>query len=134
MVFVYFSCNFGTMSTQNKIKINQLVNLWPKGAIFVTTYLSNQGYNLDLIKRYRKSQWIDSIGTGALKLNQDNVEWYGAVYAFQKQLELNIHPGGKTALELLGYSHYLSETINKLFLFGLKGETLPTWYKKMIGK
>ncbi|MCP4403625.1 MAG: hypothetical protein GY801_40760 [bacterium] len=37
------------------------------------------------------------------------VDWTGAVYALQAQLSLNVHVGGKTALEIKGYAHYLSD-------------------------
>ncbi len=52
------------------------------------------------------------------------------MYAIQKQLKLSIHPGGKTALQLLGYAHYLSEKLSNLYLFGYREEKLPTWYHK----
>lgn len=117
------------MSTQKVLKINKLIMDWPKGAIYVTKYLYNKGYGLDLLKRYRRSLWLKSIGTGALKLYQDSVDWQGAIYALQKQLNLSIHPGGKTALELSGFAHYLSNKMENLYIFGQRGEKLPRWYQ-----
>ena len=37
----------------------------------------------------------------------DRVDWIGGVYALQQQLRLPIHIGGKTALEMQGYAHFL---------------------------
>ena len=52
------------------------------------------------------------------------------MYALQKQLQLTIHPGGRTALSLLGKAHYLQLGTSKVALFGASGEKLPTWFKK----
>lgn len=116
------------MSTEKILKINKLIMDWPKGTVFVTKYLLDKGYDLNLLKRYRRSLWLKSIGTGALKQYQDNVNWQGAIYALQKQLDLTIHPGGKTALELTGFAHYLSNRMDRIYLFGNRGEKLPRWY------
>lgn len=60
----------------------------------------------------------------------DKVGYEGAIYALQNQLGSTIHPAGKTALSLLGKSHYLEFSAKKLVLFGGKSERLPTWFKK----
>ena len=89
-----------------------------------------QGYSLDLQKRYKRSHWFESIGTGALIRKNDQVEYLGAVYALQTQIGLNIHPGAKTALALLGKSHYLELSATKATLFGGANEKLPLWFKR----
>lgn len=118
------------MSNEIKSKINRLVSQWLKGTPAATTYLKTQGFNLDLLKRYKRSGWIESFGRGAYKLNGDDVEWYGALYTLQKQLGLKIHPGGKTALELKGYAHYLPSGTRDIFLYTPQGLLLPAWFKK----
>lgn len=118
------------MNTENPIKINQLISQWPKGAVFTQKFLSQNGYYHGLVKTYKKSKWIEPIGTGAYKLYGDVVEWYGGLYALQKQLELNIHAGGKTALELKGYAHYLRPGEQVCYLFGAPGEKLPKWFSE----
>ena len=64
-----------------------------------------------------------------ISLNGDKVEWPGALYTLQTQLGLNVHPGGKTALELKGYAHYLPSGKRKIFLYGTQGLILPTWFR-----
>ncbi len=59
----------------------------------------------------------------------DKVELPGALYVLQTQLGLNVHPGGKTPLELKGYAHYLPCGKRKLFLYGTQGLVFPTWFK-----
>lgn len=111
-------------------KINQLINEWPKGSVKLSPELTKKGYPPDLIKIYVKSGWLESIGYGVYKLTGDNVEWYGAIQALQIQKRSSIHPGGKTALILKGYAHYLSNSINRVDLFGNKAGLLPKWFKE----
>jgi len=117
------------MNTEKGSKINQLLQSQPQGVVFLASWLSLNGYSLDLQKRYRKSNWLQSIGTGAMIRTGDPITYEGALYALQQQNNSNIHPGGKTALSLLGKSHYLELQTKKVSLFGGKGENLPSWFQ-----
>ena len=119
-----------SVSNQTKTKINRLISQWPRGTVSTASYLNKLGFSHDLLVRYRKSGWIQSFGRGAYVLYGDKVEWPGAVYALQNHLGLNIHPGGKTALELKGYAHYIPAGKGKVFLYGKPGQVLPTWFKE----
>ncbi|NOQ96858.1 MAG: hypothetical protein GQ561_01710 [Calditrichae bacterium] len=111
-------------------KINQLIKEWPKGTVMTLDYLKQNGINRNLIKRYRRSGWIDNVGRAAYRLAGDNLELAGGLYAVQNQLKLKIHVGARTALELKGYGHYLGPGIRRVFMFGQPGEYLPVWFKK----
>ena len=119
------------MSMRNEIKskINRLISQWPRGTPAAASYLNTKGFSHDLLTKYKQSGWIQSFGRGAYILNGDKVEWPGALYVLQTQLRLNVHPGGKTALELKGYAHYLPSGRRKIFLYGTQGLVLPTWFK-----
>ncbi len=117
------------MSTLKKQKLNQLMNNWLHGTVNTMTEFTKKGYNKDLIKKYKQSKWIESISTGAYKLFNDTIEWYGIINAIQSQLEMTIHPGGKTALMLKGYSHYIMAELKEIYLFGQQNEILPQWVK-----
>ena len=117
------------MNTEKTTKINQLLFSQPSGVVLLSSWLTKQGYNLDLQKSYRKSGWLESMGTGAMIRRNDDVEYEGAIYALQIQLNLNIHIGGKTALSLLGKAHYLDLNPRSVTLFGGAKEKLPTWFK-----
>jgi hypothetical protein len=116
------------MNTGNKTKINQLLNTQPQGTVFLASWLSNNGYSHDLLKVYRRNKWLKSIGIGAMIRYNDQVSYEGGIYALQKQVNLSIHIGGKTALSYLGKSHYLNLSGSKVMLFGSKGEKLPAWF------
>ncbi|WP_159564175.1 type IV toxin-antitoxin system AbiEi family antitoxin [Budvicia diplopodorum] len=118
------------MSTEKLSKINTLLSALPSGIALTSSWLTKQGYSLDLQKKYKESQWFNSIGTGALIRNGDRVDYLGGIYALQSQLGLSIHPGAKTALSLQGKAHYLGLAEKKALLFGTPGEKLPTWFDK----
>jgi Transcriptional regulator, AbiEi antitoxin, Type IV TA system/Transcriptional regulator, AbiEi antitoxin N-terminal domain len=101
----------------------------PYGVVVQSSWLNARGYSLDLQRRYRKSQWLKAIGPGAMVRYGDTVSYEGGIYALQ-QSRLHVHPGGRTALSLLGRAHYLELAPNKVFLFGGKDETLPAWFQK----
>jgi hypothetical protein len=117
------------MTNQTTSKINRLVSQWPRGTPAAASYLNTKGFSHDLLTKYKKSGWLQSFGRGAYVLTGDRVEWLGAVYALQEQLGLNVHPGGKTALELKGYAHYLPSGRRTIFLYATQGLVLPTWFK-----
>jgi hypothetical protein len=118
------------MSTDKRIKINQLLSAHPSGIVYLSSWLVKQGYSLDLQKRYRNSDWLSSIGTGAMIRSGNDVNYEGAIYALQEQAGQFIHPGGKTALSLLGKTHYLELSPKKVIVFGGKDEKLPKWCLK----
>jgi len=118
------------MSTKKRNKINLLLSSRPRGIVFLSSWLTKEGYSLDLQKRYKNSGWFQSIGVGAMIRNGDVVGYEGAIYALQQQLGFNVHSGGKTALALLGKTHYLEFASNKVTIFGGKNEKLPAWFLK----
>lgn len=119
----------GTMSTLESSKINLLLATQPKGIVLLSSWLVENGYSPELQKRYRKSNWLTSIGRGAMIRTGDQVGYLGAIYALQEQAGLSIHPGAKNALLFHGKGHYLEMGRGKVNLFGGKSELLPAWFK-----
>lgn len=118
------------MSTDVGSKINQLLNSQPPGVVLLSSWMVKKGYSHDLQQRYKKSNWLKPVGIGAFVRNNDKVGYEGAIYALQEQSGLTVHPGGRTALSLLGKAHYLELSASRVVLFGGSGEKLPTWFKK----
>ena len=114
------------MGTKNKLK--NLLTQTPTGVVLLTSWLQTQGYSLDLLKRYRTSQWLVSIGRGALIRFGDKVDYLGALYALQVQAGLSVHVGAGQALALLGRGQYLNMSSGRVVLFGQATERLPTWF------
>ena len=118
------------MASDKRNKLNQLISKWPRGTVAVSSYLNDQGFSHELIRTYRNSNWIEPVGRGAFILRGDKVGWPGALYALQTQLNLNVHAGGKTALEMKGLAHYVPPQMHKIFLYGTNFQKLPAWFKK----
>ncbi len=117
------------MATENKTKINKMLSSNPAGVVLLSSWLTSQGYNLDLQKHYKKSGWLESIGTGAVIRDGDTIDYHGGIYALQNQAGLSVHAGGRTALSLQGRAHYIDMTAGRAVLFGGQQEKLPAWFK-----
>jgi len=119
------------MNRQNRSIINNLLRNWPKNTVAVSSWLEGQGVYRQLAGTYVKSDWIERIGQGAFKRADENVDWSGGLYTLQSQLNMSVHPAGKTALQLQGSAHYLPANLKqaKIVLFGSKNEKLPKWFK-----
>jgi hypothetical protein len=128
-VFVYFCTNKCSMNVGNGSKINRLMHIQPPGVVLTSHWLCNQGYSSGLLRTYRSSHWLEAIGNGAMVRVGDSVDYLGAISALQQQLNLSVHPAAKTALALLGKSHYLDMGSKVVHLFGSTAERLPSWFK-----
>lgn len=119
------------MSLLKHNKLNHLLQIWPKGTVATSPWLSRQGIRFDLVARYRKSGWVEPVGHGAFQRVGDKVSWCGALYSLQTQLGLSTHVAGKSALALLGKAHFvpLGDREN-IVLFSASGERLPAWFLK----
>jgi len=99
------------------IKLRRLLSNWPRGTLRLTKELERSGIGRQLLASYKESGWVESFDHGVYKLAGDSPDWRGAVYALQQLGELTIHPGGKTALALKGYSHYVGTGNETSFLY-----------------
>jgi len=117
------------MMRRSGTKINKLLQSWPPGTVAVQSWLERQGVTRQLADAYCRTGWLDRVGRGAYVRTGDRVEWAGALYAVQTQLGLPVHAGGKTALQLHGYVHFLPLGKGQpVTLFANPGTKLPTWF------
>jgi hypothetical protein len=118
------------MTTSKETKINKMLRTNPPGIVLISSWLTSRGYNLNLQKHYKKSGWLESIGTGALKRKGDKVDYLGGLYALQEQEGLSVHVAGRTALSMLNRAQYIDFGMGRAVLMGGTKETLPLWFKK----
>lgn len=124
------------MSSHNPSKINQLLKHWPKGTVAVQVWLEKQHIYRQLAERYQQSGWIKRIGPGAYIQDGDKVDWTGALYTLQVELEMKIHIAAITALEMQGFAHFLplgKGHIAWLFKDSQEKRNLPHWFQKQFG-
>jgi len=118
------------MDIQNRTKLNHLLLNWPRDTVFIQAELAKNQISRQLAVTYQKSSWLKRIGHGAFIRADDKVDWMGAIYAIQQQLNLPIYPAGKTALQLQGYAHFVPLGSNyPIWLLGQPGNKLPRWFK-----
>ena len=117
------------MSLKKRGKLNQLLRNWPAGTVYTSHWLVRHGIPRDLLLKYRQGGWVESIGHGAVARSGDKVDWTGGLWAIQNQLELDIHVGAKTALEMRGYAHFVPSGKDYLiYLVGPLNQKLPGWF------
>lgn len=113
----------------NGSKINQMLQQLPNGSVLLASWLKDQGYSYELQQRYRKSEWLTSIGGGAMIRTGEKLSLAGAIYALQHHTGIKIHIGGRTALGLQGYAHYIELERKETLLFAEHGVKLPAWVR-----
>lgn len=117
------------MTRNNITKSNLLLRLAPRGAVLSSRWLRSHDISSKLAWWYTQSGLLERLSDSAYKLAGDHVGWEGVLYALQQQYDFKIHAGGKTALQLLGKSHYLATNFTKqpVQLFSTQGVRLPKW-------
>ncbi len=112
----------------NQSKVRKLVQDYPKGLVLLSSWLVANGYSYELQQRYRKNGWLRLIGKGAMLKLDDPFLLSGALSTLQTQANINIHYGGRSALELQGKSHYLRLASPIATLFAPGQTRIPAWF------
>jgi hypothetical protein len=117
------------MATNNETKLKKLLSMHQPGSILLASWLKDNGISRDLQQHYLKSEWLETVGTGAFKYPSDRINWQGALYTIQTQTTLKVHLGAVAALALQGYAHYLRLGAETVFLFSPPKTNLPAWFR-----
>ncbi|MCB1828533.1 MAG: type IV toxin-antitoxin system AbiEi family antitoxin domain-containing protein [Coxiellaceae bacterium] len=105
------------------------MKLAPKDSVLTTLWLLDHGVSHKLAWWYVKSGWFERIAEGAYCFSGAKISWASAIVAIQQQCRLPIYPGGKTALQLLGKSHFINMELKSIQLFADRKSRIPTWLK-----
>ena len=117
------------MTRSRRNKLNHLVTAIPPGVVLTLPWLAPQGVSAKPPWGDVKSHWLDRVGEGAYQKPGDTVTWMGALSALQHQLQLPLHIGGRTALELLGQTHFIPlGGIQQVILFATTNVRVPRWF------
>lgn len=118
------------MSTLKGNKLNRLQSLLPEGLLADASWLHGRGYSSDLLRRYRKSGWLEQPARGVYRRPGGKLLWQQVVISLQNLLRVPVIPGGRTALELHGFSHYVAaQELREVHLYG--ESPLPGWVGKL---
>ncbi len=108
----------------------QLDELLPYGMVATKKWLSSQGLSRHALDNALKSKKLEALATGVYTRAKVLVSWQCVVSSLQRISDKPIHVGGLTALELLGFAHYLSKS--KTQTVHLYSEVkLPAWVSQL---
>jgi hypothetical protein len=93
-------------STQ-ELSSESLEKILPEGLVINRAWLNAQGVSRPSIDYYLRSGRLEAVARGAYRRPGPALKWEHLVYSLQ-ELGYPIHVGGRAALELQGYTHYLS--------------------------
>ena len=126
------------MGIQIQEKLNSLQRSLPEGLIVDAAWLEKNGYSRALRKKYVARGWLDQVVRGVYRrpvpkmpvdAAQESLRWQAVVISLQKLLGRPYTVGGRTALELQGFAHYLSGHHREIHLYGA-GKP-PGWLRKL---
>jgi hypothetical protein len=101
----------------------------PGGMPVSMEHLKGFAISRQLAHYYVQSGWLQSLGGGYYLRVGDHLTEKGAVAALQDN-GVKVHIGGKSALALKGFTHYLSLGEETLTLYGHKTRKLPEWFEQ----
>lgn len=123
------------MTRTSDRKINYFLLLSPSGVVLTTAWLEKQGVSAKLAWWYVQSGLLERLGMKAYKKAGDVILWAGVVSALQNQLQLPLHVGGKTALQLLGRAHFVPmQGVKTVELFSTLNAQIPRWVENKIAQ
>lgn len=118
------------MTEQKHSKLNQLERTLPEGLLVDSGWMERNGYSTSLRSQYVSAGWLTQPVRGTYKRPLGDLTWQKVVVSLQTLLEQSLVVGGRTALELHGFSHYLSASgPSTVHLYGR--DPPPNWLAKL---
>ena len=113
-------------------KINQILLEWLPHDVHSAHWLAERGVRRGLLQFHLKNGVLERIAPGIYKRAGEVADWAGVVRLLQEELARNVHVSGRTALELVGRSHF-SNMSNRpsIFLATYSPKKLPVWLKQI---
>lgn len=106
-------------------QINKLDRLLPEGLIVDTTWLNENGYYNSLRNKYVASGWLERVARRVYRRPRGELDWQLVVLSLQTLLDYQLVIGGRTALNMQGYEHYVSQAQREVHLYGVTKP--PAW-------
>jgi len=113
------------MAKPSQTKLNWLHHHLPDGLLVDAAWLGAQGFSTSLRSQYVARKWLDQPARRVYRRAPAKLTWQQVVISLQTLLGCPLVVGGRTALELQGYAHYLSQDLTSVYLYGPKRP--PAW-------
>ena len=117
------------MAIQISNKLNQLERLLPQGLLTDAAWMEKNGYSRALRHQYVNAGWLEQPARSVYRRPWGELSWEQVVISLQTLMAYPISIGGRTALELQGYAHYLPQSQKDIHLYSDKA--LPAWLHKL---
>ncbi len=118
-----------SVAKHNDSKINQLSHQLPEGLLVDAAWMERQGYSRSLRSHYVSAGWLGQPTHRVYRRGNAPLGWEFVVISLQNLLGLPLIVGGRTALQVQGFSHYLTQQVREVHLYG--AVPLPTWVEKL---
>ncbi len=118
-----------SMTKQNDTKLKWLTHNLPDGLLVDASWLTRHGYSTSLRSQYVAAGWLEQPARGVYRRPGGPLTWEHVVISLQMLLKRPFTVGGRTALELQGYGHYLRQETREVHLYG--PEHLPSWLEAL---
>jgi hypothetical protein len=111
-------------------KLNQLERTLPEGLLVDSDWMTRHGYSTSLRSQYVAAGWLVQPARGTFKRPLGTLTWQKVIISLQTLMERPLTVGGRTALELQGFAHYLRPTGPAIiYLYGPHAP--PGWVFKL---
>jgi hypothetical protein len=109
------------MRAKRAALLNRLVHELPERYVVDAAWLSRLGLSASSIRDYVERGWLERVGSRLYRRPEPGdggpVRWEIATLSLQTLLEVPVHVGGMTALELAGYWHYAPLGRRRVWLY-----------------
>lgn len=92
-------------------------------------WLRRHEYSTSLVAKYVAAGWLEKPAGRVYRRPRGALTWQQVVISLQVMLQLPVSLGGRTALELQGFGHYLSSSVRDVHLYST--EPLPKWLSEL---
>jgi len=115
------------VATQTEGKLNWLLRALPEGLVVDAQWLARHGFSTSLRSHYVAAGWLEQPARRVYRRPAGPLAWQHVVVSLQTLLRQVATVGARTALELQGYAHYISQKQMEIQLYG--PGPLPGWVK-----
>ena len=113
------------MAKQTAPSINWIERHLPEGIIVDSSWLTRAGFSSSLRTQYVSAGWLEQPARRVYRRPRGSLDWQQVVISIQTLLGHDLLIGGRTALEMHGFAHYLRSTDKPVYIYGPNPP--PTW-------
>jgi hypothetical protein len=106
------------MGEQRYTRLNRLEHKLPEGLLVDAAWLAANGYSTALRSKYVATGRLEQPARSAYRRPRGPLDWQQVVISLQTLLARGLVVGGRTALELQGFAHYLPQSVREVHLYG----------------